>query len=244
VSERARDGKKLGWKDVLLIVGVVFYVVAAFFVGALLARVGFFLIFGQGWSGDTVKLLSSQVVADILAVILVVVVPGKVFKKLQLKKQELGIKGGVMWRDIGLAIVGFVAYMAVWIAVGMLMTAVPWFDVNEAQDLGFAGLFGTAERLAGFVVLVVLVPIFEEVLFRGWMFGMLRKKLGFWLTAILVSLAFAMLHGQVNVGVNVFIMSMMMCFLREKTGTIYAAIILHSLKNLLAFWVVFVMRMG
>lgn len=244
MSEKVKGQEKLKWRDVGFVAGIIFYFVAAFLLSAFLARVGFFAVFGEGWSGDTVKLLSSQVMGDILAVILVVVVPGKIFKGLRVKKEELGVKGSVRWRDIGLAIVGFVVYMAIWMVAAAVLSGLPWFNLNENQDLGFVGLFGVAERLAGFVVLVVLVPILEELLFRGWMFGVLRKKLGFWLTAVLVSLAFGWMHGQLNVGVNVFIMSMVVCFLRERTGTIYSAIILHSFKNLLAFWVVFVMRMG
>ena len=244
MNEKVKDGDRKTWRDALFVVGIIAYFLVAFVLSAFLAQVGFFVLFGEGWSGDTVKLLSSQVVGDVLAVVLVAVVPGKIFKGLELKKKELGVKGSVMWWDIGWAIVGFVAYMAVWVVVAMALSEVSWFNLEETQDLGFVGLFGVGERLVGFVALVVLVPILEEVLFRGWMFGVLRRKMGFWGTAVLVSLAFGVMHGQMNVGVNVFIMSMVMCFLRERTGTIYSAIILHMLKNLLAFWVVFVLGRG
>ena len=52
------------------------------------------------------------------------------------------------------------------------------------------------------------------------------------------------MHGQWNVGVNVFAMSIVLCTLREITGTIYAGILLHMLKNTIAFVLVYIVGMG
>ena len=60
------------------------------------------------------------------------------------------------------------------------------------------------------------------------------------LSMLLVSLVFGLVHFQWNVGVNVFAMSIVLCGLREITGTIYSGIILHILKNGLAFYLIYV----
>lgn len=64
------------------------------------------------------------------------------------------------------------------------------------------------------------------------------------IASLLTSLVFAALHGQWNVGVNVFVMSLILCAMREITGTIYAGIIMHMIKNAVAFIMVFVIGNG
>jgi membrane protease YdiL (CAAX protease family) len=63
-------------------------------------------------------------------------------------------------------------------------------------------------------------------------------------SSLLVSLLFGVVHLQWNVGVNVFALSIVLCSLREITGTIYAGILLHMLKNGVAFWLLYVMGTG
>lgn len=59
-------------------------------------------------------------------------------------------------------------------------------------------------------------------------------------SSLVVSMVFGILHGQWNVGVNVFALSLVMCLLREYTGSVWAGIVLHMTKNALAFYMLFV----
>ena len=61
------------------------------------------------------------------------------------------------------------------------------------------------------------------------------------ISILLVSLLFGIVHLQWNVGVNVFAMSIVMCLMREITGTIHAGILMHMLKNGIAFYLLFVL---
>ena len=117
-------------------------------------------------------------------------------------------------------------------------------DTSQAQSLGFSQLLG-GELLIAFVVLVVLTPLFEEALFRGFLYGRLRQtSLPWWVPAVIVSLLFGLAHGQWNVGIDVFVLSMVACGLREVTGSIWAGILLHMAKNMVAFFAVFVFTTG
>ena len=64
------------------------------------------------------------------------------------------------------------------------------------------------------------------------------------LAIFLVSLLFGVVHLQWNVGVNVFAMSVVLCGLREITGTIYSGIVLHILKNGIAFYILYGMNLN
>ena len=108
--------------------------------------------------------------------------------------------------------------------------------MKQEQILPFAGSGeGFSQLVIIFFSLVVVAPVFEEFLLRGWMFGKLREKMNFLLAAMIISLVFAAAHGQINVGIMTFILSMFGSKIREKTGVIYGAIFLHMAVNFLAF---------
>jgi len=58
--------------------------------------------------------------------------------------------------------------------------------------------------------------------------------------ALVTSLVFAAVHGQWNVAIDTFALSLVLCALREVTGTIWAGILLHMFKNAIAFYVLFI----
>lgn len=53
---------------------------------------------------------------------------------------------------------------------------------------------GLAGKLAGYLVGALLVGVIEEGLFRGAIFGVLRRGMGFWGGAILASVVFSLVH--------------------------------------------------
>lgn len=191
----------------------------------------------------TVGVLSAHVI--LLLLMLGIMATGNVLLvRRYFTAQESGLSRPMSWRDIGLGIAGFILYALLSMLVLTVARAVPGFQVGEAQELGLTTLFG-AERLLGFLVLVVLTPFFEELLFRGILFSKLRATgLGLWPTALLISGLFGVAHGQWNVGLDVFCLSMVACYLRETTGAIWAGILVHMIKNMIAFYFMFVAMQG
>jgi len=87
------------------------------------------------------------------------------------------------------------------------------------------------------LALVVGAPLAEEPLFRGFMFrGMSESRLGVAGTIVLTSLLWAMLHLQYDwYGiVSVFVIGLLLGWVRHRTGSLYAPIVLHALSNLVA----------
>ena len=184
----------------------------------------------------------------ILALLLIVFVPWKIFKKWRTNREEIGLKGTPTWIDIGLAPAGLIVYFIIAAIITAIFSMFPWFDASQAQDVGFNSLFTISDRLIAFIALVVVAPIAEEIIFRGWLYGKLREHIpgkisSIIISALLVSVLFGLLHGQWNVGVNVFALSLVLCALREVTGTIYSGILLHMIKNGIAFYMLYVLNM-
>jgi membrane protease YdiL (CAAX protease family) len=155
--------------------------------------------------------------------------------------------------DIGVALLGFVAYFAIYIAVYSFIAAfVHQINLNEQQDVGFHGVSGNGALLLTFLSLVVLPPIAEEIVFRGFLYSGLRRALPMLYAGIVTSMIFASAHllegsggGPLWVaGIDTFILSMVLVYLREKTGRLYAGMLVHALKNTVAFLVLYHVALG
>ena len=178
---------------------------------------------------------------------------GIVLLFLRWKKATVASIGLVKFKtkDILYSLCGFGVYILIFYATAQALSSfVKSFNINQQQNVGFQTANNTTELVLTFFSLVVLPPIAEEIIFRGFLFGGLRKKMKFVYAALLVSVIFAMPHllesqsgGLLWVaGLDTFTLSVVSCFLREKTKTLWPSIIMHSLKNFLAFSVIFLIH--
>lgn len=183
--------------------------------------------------------------ASIYIIALIITVGAPRFARLLPKdlsiKKLLGINKKPTLSDIGMAIISYLVYLVVSAIVMLLIVQmIPGFQANQKQEIGFESLGSGFEYIFAFLALVVMAPLAEELLFRGYLFGRLRSYISFVPTTIITSLLFGLIHWQWNVGVDVFILSLALCYLREKTGSLWPAVLLHSLKNGIAFTLLFV----
>jgi membrane protease YdiL (CAAX protease family) len=100
-------------------------------------------------------------------------------------------------------------------------------------DVWMVALFGT-----------FLAPIAEEIAFRGFLYPSLRHWTGRVIAAILTSIPFALLHGQQVAHAwgplaMVFLVSLTLCAVRERTGSLAASALVHACYNLSIFMVIF-----
>lgn len=198
---------------------------------------------GLPWSEtSTVNTLSFRVYVYVVMVLIIGAVALYRYRKLSFG--QVGLQRLPEWGDIGLSLAGVIVYMLVSTIVLTLASHIPGFSPDQAQNLGLGRLFGN-DLILGFFVLVVLTPLFEEVIFRGFLYGRLRNlQFPWWVSSLVVSILFGVAHMQWNVGVDVFFLSMVACMLREMTGSIWAGVLLHMMKNFLAFLVTFVFVQG
>lgn len=104
---------------------------------------------------------------------------------------------------------------------------------QNALDAWLVALFG-----------IFIAPIAEEIAFRGFLYPSLRPWTGRILAAILTSIPFALLHAQ-QVGhawgplTMVFLVSLVLVGVRERTGSVAASALVHACYNLSIFAVIF-----
>ena len=87
---------------------------------------------------------------------------------------------------------------------------------------------------------VVLAPIFEEMLFRGFLFPLLARSVGAWPGIVLTAVPFGLLHGAQNHWawqpvVLIGVAGIAFGYVRYKTGSTTAAFLMHSAYNAMGF---------
>jgi len=83
----------------------------------------------------------------------------------------------------------------------------------------------------------LIVPIFEEVFFRGVLLSWLRSRLNVHGAIFAMAALFALMHGSLVVAPYVFIFAVVAGYVRVRTGSTLNTIIMHSLNNLMLLYV-------
>lgn len=246
-TETATVPEKKWYKNILSALGFNFFVAAMFFVSAFISTFAASIILG---SERTVYLAgNSPLFSAIYSVIIfgltlafVIYLPRKTLN-IKTTLKEIGLIGLPTWTDILLAPVGYIVANILAVILVNVASGFMNFDVNQTQEgiQDISSLRTQLDYVLTFLTLVVLAPIVEEVLFRGYLYSKTRRYLGMVASSLIVSAVFGALHGQWNVGIVVFAMSVVCCFIREKiTGTIWASVLTHMLRNGLAFYILYV----
>ena len=87
------------------------------------------------------------------------------------------------------------------------------------------------------LAMVVFAPIYEEVIFRGFMWtGLASSKLGMWGASVLTSILFAVIHMQYGVVelLGIFCLAMLFSYGRIISGSLLLPVVLHMMNNGLA----------
>ena len=238
---------KFGWSKVCWILGLLAWVIVSLVATQFVVSFLMLWILGDVAAQPVWSTVYSAIVYT-LCLLLTVLVPWKLFR-MKTSRDELGLTGLPTWTDILLSPVGFAAYFVLAILLvalaGIIFPGINW---SQAQEVGYDNLILVSDRILAFTALVVVAPIAEEIIFRGWLYGKMRTKVSAWAGILAVSLVFGLLHLgfdinalQWNVAVNVFFMSVVMCVMREITGTIWSGMLLHILKNGVAFYLLFIL---
>ena len=89
---------------------------------------------------------------------------------------------------------------------------------------------------------VVAAPLCEEVVFRGYLYPVMKKYAGIFAAALCSSLIFAAAHGNLTAMLPLFIFGGILVFLYEKTGSLWAPIAAHFCFNAATVTVQFMVR--
>lgn len=124
------------------------------------------------------------------------------------------------------------------IVVSCLLSEHYFYPPEDAYENALA-LMSTTGSFGAIVLLILMIglvpPFIEEALFRGILYCGLRRHWGVIPSAVVTSVLFALLHGQMICWllIDKFVFGMVACLATEKTGSIIPAIIVHAATNCL-----------
>jgi membrane protease YdiL (CAAX protease family) len=98
--------------------------------------------------------------------------------------------------------------------------------------------FMLAEPLIlGVMTAIIIAPILEEFIFRGFLLSQLKNTLGNWGAISLSSLAWTLLHFQYELKILfiLFVLGLILGFLRWKYNSLFLVMVLHGINNLIGF---------
>lgn len=197
---------------------------------------------GVSFDGINSSIVGTTLSAIVYVLVIALVIGGPwLVLKRPTTLQEVGLYRLPRWKDLGIAPIGFVGYLLLTTLIMAAAQAVLVFvDFDQQQVTGFEGLSQNYEYALAFLTLVIIAPIAEEVLFRGYLFGKLRKVAPVWVAILITSVLFGIVHLAWNVGIDVFALSVVMCLVTIWSKSLWPAIIIHMAKNFIAFYFLFI----
>lgn len=218
------NGAKINWgPQAAIIMTVVIFMASQLLIGAMLG-----VIFGSlNWSSTQVDDWLNTTIAQFI-IGLASAAASMLVLKIFLDARKSGFRaiGLSRWpnkKDAIFFALGFLVYFGLLIIAVSIASKVG-VDTQQQQEVGFDNAKSTKDMLyLVFISLVVLPPVVEEILFRGFLFGGLRTKLNFVVATIITSLLFAAPHllGTTSgllwvAAIDTFVLSLVLCYVREK----------------------------
>lgn len=207
---------------------------------ALALLIKFYAFFGPTPAGGLMQLWQTNQLAFNFAFSLAVDTVAVLTTWYYLRKRggnraDLGWRRFNVWQAAGLIAGGMLVLVVTVAGVTWLVDHfLPLYNTQQPQNNEFTG--ANLATIWSLVALVILPPVFEESVFRGFMLPAFARRFGFWGGAALTSLLFGLAHWQVNVGVYTFILGMILAWLYRRFDSIVPGVLLHMLNNLLTYW--------
>ncbi|MGL4571058.1 MAG: lysostaphin resistance A-like protein [Clostridium sp.] len=207
----------------LVVLYIVYNLITTIVVGAF----GFAYSVQHGLTKVTAKEITDYVVANsylislisnVIFIIALLIKRGSImkcrFKKVE-KKDFLYI-----------AMLSFGLTVVLCMVAGILSTI--FTSYNEVQNM----LVSTKTSIWGLVTVIILIPICEEIIFRGVIFGYLRDRYKLPIAVGVQALIFALMHGNMVQGIYTFILGLVLGLIYVYTDSLYGSILVHIIYNL------------
>jgi CAAX protease family protein len=137
----------------------------------------------------------------------------------------------ISWKTTGLTLVITLVLLSV-----MSFTE-QFFNLSDETDFIMDAFLDSSFPILLVIAVVIMAPLFEELFFRGFLYaGWSQSRLGVNATIVLTSVLWSVQHVQYSwYGIlQIFVMGIVLGWLRKKTGSIYPPLLMHAVWNMVA----------
>lgn len=135
--------------------------------------------------------------------------------------------------EIGRLLGIMVMAVAASIALNNLMGLLPIVQDSKSYQSVAEAFYG-GSIIFELLGLCICVPILEEYVFRGVVYGRIREHYGRWMSVLLSAVAFGVMHMNVVQGVYATILGVFLGICVEKTKHLYGPILAHMAANIIS----------
>lgn len=224
-----------GWLDFLIV--VLFFLIFGEGLG-FIAR--FFLNHFEGFKRNhSLVLCFLSMLAETVSVVFLIR-----FLKIRYgtSLRKLGFVQPIRFKSIGVGAMYYVSAVPVIILVGVVTKSLAELFKIPLEPQAPLKMLMQESSIKHFLIMAFLIvavaPFLEEIFFRGFLYPLIRKFLG-WKSAIFFSaLVFASLHFSVLAFLPITCIGCFLAYLYEKTGSLTASITFHVINNLITVLIV------
>lgn len=158
----------------------------------------------------------------------------------------LGMSTKNFLKNVFYGVVGYIALIPVLILILVVIAIIINITRYVPQRQPVVELFlkekGVAFLTYSSLFAAIIGPIVEELFFRGFLYGALKKYIGiFWAMTATAGL-FAALHAHIVGFFPIMALGMFLAYIYEKTGTLVSSITVHTIHNLSMVLLVFLVK--
>lgn len=181
---------------------------------------------------QNVESVQKSLMIDIYIVTTVAAVITLVIFFLVLRKKEQNLLQRCNFKRISGSDIGKIILTA--ISITMFSCSVVYLTASkfESYDKVSDSLSSAHGSILAMVSVVILIPMFEEILFRGLIFNELRKNMNIYVAIIIQAIIFAVFHGNMLQGMYTFILGVILSLLYMWTKSLWANVLCHIVYNL------------
>ncbi len=123
---------------------------------------------------------------------------------------------------------GFVLVLMTGVVIEPLLELFPDVFLKMIDSMGMHGSWSI-------LMLVILAPVMEEVLFRGILLESVRSKYGAGRAIVVSALMFGVIHFIPQQVVNAFVIGLILGYIYIRTESLWPVIVIHALNNAMAY---------
>ena len=139
------------------------------------------------------------------------------------------IERRMVWPAVGMSVLVAVAYLFVSFFVISMLDIYLFMEESESLNKSDPNLF---LGIAGILHSCIIVPIVEEIGFRGiFLAGLLKSRCRPWLAILITAIVFALFHMSLVKIISTFGFGIIIGWLYWRTGSIIPGIVIHIVNN-------------
>jgi len=153
--------------------------------------------------------------------------------------QELGLRAMPVLQAIGFGLaIGLLAIVCN-VVVGLTLSALG-LRPNQSEEFEFVRAAGPNGLLVVLVLACVTAPFVEELFFRGFVFGLYRRRQPLWVAYVISGAIFAVAHVMpmrmnlqqaAGLAIGIFVLGTILSATYQRTGSLWPGMVAHAVNN-------------